>query len=392
MTPKRASHTGRHPVYFGALDGFRGVLAICVAIFHTFWYTHINDTPFFHNGPVIIDLFFVFSGFLMFRLYHNRLSTPQQASQFLKRRFARLYPIHIFMLGVFTAFACVRLWAHHAGLSVQEPGEIVPFAPGSLDSLYNIITHLTMTHSMGVTNGLSFNPPSWTISTEFFAYFIFILMFLRCPPSRVWHFCVITLIIGLTYYVLSRLKPNMDITYDLGFFRCLAGFFTGVVASWVFGRITQSALRAAVMPRGLPTVLECIALGAFVCFVIYMPGKLQFFIAPFAFIFVLVFAFDGGLVSRFMGNRVFRYLAKISYSVYMIHAIFAVTFHMIGSRVFPDIMIPGTGAGDLFLLVYLAIVIGSSHLTYIYIERPGQKWIEAADLSRLWKRRRTSAQ
>ena len=183
MTPKRASHTGRHPVYFGALDGFRGVLALCVAIFHTFWFTHINSSAFFNNGPVIIDLFFVFSGFLMFRLYHNRLSSEEEANRFLKRRFARVYPIHFFMLTVFIAFACVRLWAHKVGLSVQDPGEIMPFAKGSSDSFYNIIANLTLTHSMGVSDSLSFNPPSWTISTEFFAYFVFVLMFksLVCP-------------------------------------------------------------------------------------------------------------------------------------------------------------------------------------------------------------------
>lgn len=384
MNQTLTTSTTTKPLYFGALDGFRGVLAVCVAIFHTFWYSHINFTPFFLNGPVIIDLFFVFSGFLMYTLYRNRLSNREQAFTFLKRRFARLYPIHIFMLLVFIAFALVRVWAHKAGVSVQEPGEILPFQAGSSESFFSIFTHLTMTHSMGLSAGLTFNPPSWTISVEFFTYFVFLLVFLRFPPTKHRHFMFISLCICLIYIGLSLLKPNMDITYDLGFFRCLAGFFTGLVASWLYGIWMEKGTVLASARASTMTALEIIVLGAFVCFVIYMPGKLQFFVGPFAFVFVLVFAFDGGLVSKFMSLRIFRYLAKISYSVYMVHTIFAIFFQVVGSRLVPSIMTTGGWTGDLLLIPYLMTVIAFSHFTWRFIERPGQVWLQKANYSKLF--------
>lgn len=372
------------PVYFGALDGFRGVLALCVAIFHTFWYSNINDTAFFNNGPVIIDLFFVFSGFLMYRLYHNRLNTPEEAGKFLKRRFARLYPIHVFMLLVFLAYALARILAHKLGVSINEAGEILPFHTGSTDNWYNVIAHLTMTHSMGVTDGLTFNPPSWTISVEFFAYFVFLLMFMRCPPTKARHFALISIAIVLIYFMLSRFKPNMDITYDWGFFRCLAGFYTGLVASWIYGQFKTRGEAFAKTRRVAMTLAEITALSAFIGFVVFMPGKLQFFVAPFALIFVLVFAFDGGWVSRFMSLPMFRYLAKISYSVYMIHTIFAISFNIIGSRVFPSIMTEGGWQGDLFLFPYMGAVILSAHITWRYIERPGQVYLQNFNYAKLF--------
>ncbi|MGJ8564789.1 MAG: acyltransferase family protein [Alphaproteobacteria bacterium] len=366
------------PVYFGALDGFRGVLALCVAIYHTFWFSHINSTAFFNNGPVIIDLFFVFSGFLIYRLYHDRLDTSEQGATFLKRRFARLYPIHIFMLAVFIAFALVRIVANDMGLTTQDPGEILPFQAGSEESIYNILTHLTLTQAMGVSGSLTFNPPSWTISVEFFAYFVFVLLYLRFPPKTTKHFMLVGFMIAVVYFGLSRLKPDMNITYDLGFFRCLAGFFTGVVASWVYGLIqSQNLQRLKNIGARKWLALEVLALGSFLLFVIYMPGKLQFFVGPFAFVFVLVFAFDGGLISRFMSLPVFRYLAKISYSVYMVHAIFAITLNIIGKKLLPSIYIEGQWSGDLFLVPYLLLVIGFSHITWTYIERPGQKLLES---------------
>lgn len=384
MTISPTSNLKTPDVYFGALDGFRGLLAIAVAIFHTFWYTHINDTAFFNNGPVIIDLFFVFSGFLMYRLYHDKLRTEEQAKTFLKRRFARLYPIHIVMLAVFAAFALARVIAYNLGLSELDTGEILPFQAGSAETFGSLLSHITMTHAMGVNDSLTFNPPSWTISVEFFAYFVFILMFMRCPPTKGWHFALMAVGVGIMYTGLSWAKPNMDITYDLAFFRCLGGFFTGVLTSWVYNNIEKNSGVKKVKNKAISmTCLEIFALSAFAGFVIYMPGKLQFFVAPFAFLFVLVFAFDGGLVSRFISLPLFRYLAKISYSVYMIHAIFAFAFFIVGEQLFPAITVEGGWAGDVLLLVYLAAVIGFAHLSWKYIERPGQKFLMDFDYGKL---------
>lgn len=374
-TPPLNSQIGSTPTYFAALDGFRGLLALCVAIFHTYWFSHINSTTFFNNGPVIIDLFFVFSGFLLYGLYGRNLRTPDDGAKFLKKRFARLYPIHVFMLLLFIAFALVRIFANELGLSTQEPEEILPFQKGSDETLWSILSHLTLTHSMGVSDSLTFNPPSWTISVEFFAYFVFVLMLLWCPPKKPWHFALMSVCVAVLYGGLSLVKPNMDITHDLGFFRCLAGFLTGVVACWVFEHIKSSAYNPHHMARGGRTLLEVIALGGFVAFVIYMPGKLQFCVGPFAFIFVLVFAFDAGLISKFLSKPIFGYFAKISYSVYMVHAIFAVSLNIIGERMFPAIHIEGHWAGDVFLIPYMIAVIGFSHLTWRFIERPGQKMI-----------------
>lgn len=384
MQPVKAPSHIRGPVYYGAMDGLRGILAVCVAIYHTFWFSHINSTAFFNNGAVIIDLFFVFSGFLMYTLYHKRLSTPEQAATFLKRRFARLYPIHFVMLMVFVVFALARLWAHHVGLAQADPGEIVPFAAGSPDSVFNIFAHLTLTHAMGVTDSLTFNAPSWTISVEFFAYFVFVLMYMRMPPTKAWHFGLIAVGVGLIYFGLSLVKPDLNITYDFAFWRCLAGFYLGVLTAWSVENLRAKMVERNIEPSvGVMTALEFTALMTFVLFIIYMPGKMQFFVAPFAFFMVVAFAFDRGWVCRIFSWSPFLYLAKISYSVYMVHSIFAIVIYMFGSRLFPIITEPGNAYGDLLLVPYLLIVIGTSHFTWKYIERPGQKWIES------WKLRRS---
>lgn len=368
-----------HSEYFAALDGFRGILALCVAIYHTIWLSHINSWTFFNNGAVIIDLFFAFSGFLMFRLYQNKIGNGAQAKTFMLRRFARLYPLHLFMLAVFVAFALLRLLAHKFGFAEHEAGEILPFMAGAVDGWGSLFSHLSLTHAMGVNDALTFNPPSWTISAEFFTYFVFVAMMLWARPKKNLHFVLLAIAIVEIYAILSQLKPSMDITYDLAFFRCIGGFFTGVIAAEIYTRLKSkvSALKETGRTLGL-SLAEFAILLASTLFVIYCGGKGQFFVAPFILLFVVIFAFDGGFISRFMKHKIFAYLAKISYSVYMIHVIIAIAFgiaaeHLIG-RVIPNWNISGWG-GDALLVIYLSVVIFCSHLTYHFIEIPGGRFI-----------------
>lgn len=372
---------GPKPQYFASMDGLRGVLAICVAVYHTFWYSSLNASPFFKNGAVIIDLFFVFSGFLMFYLYGHRLSTPEQASTFLKRRFARLYPIHIFMVGLFLLFALTRLFLHKVGIAHTEPGEILPFQEGATETIWSLIANIGLFQAMGMFDHLTFNPPSWTISVEIFTYAVFLLMFMYAAPKKLWHFGLIAVGVGVIYWALSGLKPNMNITYDYGFWRCLAGFYLGILVAWSYINLRAKFEAKNFQPSVMTmTVLEAATLFLFFWFILNMPGKGQFWVAPFAFMFALAFSFDRGLLSRFFALPPFLYLAKISYSVYMTHALFAMVFNAFGQMLFPQIMDPNSSAGTLYLIPYLASVIIFSHLTYLFIEEPGRKWLSAVTL------------
>lgn len=367
-----------HSEYFAALDGFRGLLALFVAIYHTIWFSHINSLTFFNNGAVIIDLFFALSGFLMFRIYDGKLNDGAGAKDFMKRRFARLYPLHFFMLVIFVAFAVLRLAAHKAGIATHEVGEILPFTAGAQDGWGSLLSHLTLTHAMGVNDSLTFNPPSWTISAEFFTYFVFVAVMLWARPKKLMHFIGLGVIVAVIYAVLSRIKPSMDITYDYAFFRCVAGFFTGVIAAKTYGWLKPKVETLKAKQQTLPfSIAEALVLIISTLFVIYCGGKLQFLVAPLLLAFMVIYGFDGGMLSKFMSAKPFRYLAKISYSTYMTHVIISIAFSIFGSKVLGAVW-PAWNAdwgGDMFLAVYLCAVIGVSHLTYHFVEVPGGRFI-----------------
>ena len=378
-----STHKGE---YFGALDGFRGLLALLVAVYHTPWGSQLNNTAFFNQGAVIIDLFFVFSGFLMFTLYGHRISTGAQAKSFLWRRFARLYPVHFVMTLVFLAFALARLMAHKIGISTLDAGEILPFQAGSAENIHSLLSNLTLTQAMGVHDSLTFNPPAWTISVEFFAYFVFAAMLMWLPPKKTSHFLMIGVGVAGLYVFLSRVKADMNITYDYAFWRCLGGFYTGVIGAEIYRRLKARPQ----LPRdksGLPSnILEIAALGAFVGFVIYLPGKMQFLVAPFALLFVIVFAFDKGHISRFMMAKPFVFLARISYSVYMVHVIIAIAADIFASKFLSRILGErwhDTGFyGDAYLVPYIIGVIIAGYMLQRFVEAPAAKWLGGLEKAR----------
>jgi len=366
--------------YFGALDGCRGLLALVVAIFHTAWASRVNGLPFLENGTVMLDLFFVFSGFLMFTLYRSRLSTGEQAKKFLWRRFARLYPVHLVMTLVLVAYACLRIYADSIGISSLEPGEILPFQP----------SNLFLMQAMGLHDSLSFNAPAWTISVEFYAYFTFAAMLIWFAPKKTGHFIALAAMICVIYAGLSRIKPDMNITYDFSFWRCLAGFYTGVLGSEIYRRIKASGFYDTPSARPHHHLLEISAMLGYILFVIYMPGKQQFLVGPFALFFVVIFAFDKGLISKMLMAKPCLFLAKISYSIYMVHLIYAFAMEIIAaqflSRYFGERWHDIGFNGDLYLIPYLILVIFSGYILQRYVEEPG-----ARKLGNWYKNRRKLA-
>ncbi len=377
--------------YFGALDGFRGLLALAVAIYHTAWLSNINGQ--LDNAQVLVDLFFVFSGFLMFILYNGRLKTRDQSIMFIRRRIARIYPLHFFMLMMFVLFHFARVLAHAVGLSAVSPGEVLPFQSGALESMGSFFANLTLTQSMGVLEGLSFNAPSWTVSVEFYSYFVFLAVMLLCPPKKTWHFVFMGLCIAALYAFMSTLKPNMDFHYDYGFLRCLGGFFSGIIAAKLYGLMKPETRNGDV--TAWATLLEIVTLIVLLVFVFTWEGKLQFFLAPVAVLFVFTFAIGRGAISTVMATAPMLYLGKISYSIYLVHMLIAVIFSAIPFKLLPKLigedLATNWFVGDLLLIPYLLIVVAVSHFTYIYVERAGQKAILAYEMPRIFKRKREAA-
>ena len=136
---------------FDALDSLRGVAAVMVALFHVF--------PFW-AGYLMLDFFFVLSGFILSHsyLYREKAVGP---IEFMGHRLARMYPLHVYTLITFA----LAFYFTQNQLPVYKDGLV-----------YTLFQQLTLTQNVGLhSKGVPWNGPAWSISVEIWLNLLFIL-------------------------------------------------------------------------------------------------------------------------------------------------------------------------------------------------------------------------
>jgi hypothetical protein len=363
-----------------ALDSWRGICALLVAAFHLQALAHIYDLPIVRHAFLFVDFFFVLSGFIITHAYADRIKSGADLRSFLIRRFGRIWPLQTAVLIAFIAAEALNLLlAIVIGLKTGRP----PFDPEGFRPLSAIPVHFLLLQALNVTDRLTWNFPSWSISAEFWTYIVFAAVCLAYPLRKTAALVALGLVGALMVAAFST--NGIEVTYDLGFFRCVYGFAVGHLVY----RLYRGGYR---IPQDYATAAELLALtaaGAFVWFVSYGAASL---LAPIVFGFtVFVFSLERGPLSRLLKTRPFERLGDLSYSIYIVHAFVvamiwvAVTVlqRFAGRSQFAEIVDRGGTSRvianlDPFLLdglfvAYLLATVGLATLTYRYIEGPGRR-------------------
>jgi len=348
---------------FDVLDSWRGIAACLVALYHlrARTYSHLTDITLLRNSYLFVDFFFVLSGFVIAANYQQRLIEGFGIWRFALLRFGRLYPLHVTVLGI-----CIL---GHLAYSISGLGSLAPFEPPTR-SADTIIANLLLIHSLNVFDFPTWNWPSWSISTEFYTYIVYALA-IGVMKDRIWR--VLVPVVLLSPLALWILVGDMDTTYDYGFIRCVFGFSAGVLV-WNLQR--TGWLRSG-------TAIELLSVALIIVFV-WAAGETALSIgAPFVFaVAVLVFAAEAGAVSGVLRKRPFLALGARSYSIYMVHFVVAwmlvdaaKLLRLAGVDLFSGIKLGREPwEGDVAFLVYFALVLFVSAITYRMIEVPGRAW------------------
>jgi peptidoglycan/LPS O-acetylase OafA/YrhL len=357
---------------FEALDGWRGICACLVVLFHFHGHSPLYTNALVRHSYLFVDFFFVLSGFVIAWNYQNRLDGWQGVRKFLILRLGRVYPLHLFMLLCFVAYETLRLATHAEGAFTG------PNAPTA------VISNLFLLQSMGLHDTLTWNGPSWSISTEMWTYVLFALV---CAwlGMRNWMLLATALAAPLLLALLS--KSGMDTTFDWGFIRCVFGFALGVACCRIYALAAPFAQSPG---RTTMTVAEVAIVYAVIAFVAAAGRSPMSFMAPFVFAAaVLIFAAEGGLVSRVFHSRPLKWLGMVSYSIYLTHFFFVLILPTVVKRVLhlelwtpmqlPDGQWTVTYGrndveGTLFYVLVLGLTLAGSALTYRFIEVPGREW------------------
>jgi len=354
-----------------AFEGLRGLAALLVALFHI---GNLSGFLPLRHLYLCVDLFFVVSGWVIASNYWNRIQDWPQFRLFVVRRSGRLLPLLFFSTLAYIVMVNLMVLAKHASVVLGAPIRAEARAPLAmiLPKLPELLGVFTLTHGMGLFHRLFLNAPSWSISTEFYTYLLFGLCCIHLGDRARTAACALlllagaaTTIIGTVWFRHPRVFTGfMDVSFDLGFPRCVWSFFMGALAFRLGPRLT--------LPKVWIQAFALGGIGILLGFIERIPALA--FLFPVLFT-LLVFAIstDQGPVARFCRTRWMQVLGQRSYSIYLMHVPLNLLFIPVTNR------LEGRGPGfalaeDAAFAVILVLISG---LTFRYIEDPCRTRVKA---------------
>lgn len=343
-----------------ALTGARGVAAWLVVLFHmrSMMPGAGGMTGQLSYGYLAVDFFFVLSGFVIWMTYAERLRAEGLAGvpEFLKRRVARVWPLHLFMLAMAAAFALA--------LAMMDRPDWAQYPPAELP------LHIFLLQNWDLTSRLTWNVPAWSISCELAAYLLFPLLVMAVDWRKLptWALLLAALAAaGAVYAVFAAIGATVlgQAILQVGVLRCLGEFALGTImcALWLRWRDAPAVPAFAAALLGLALVTA------------YVAGWLpQIAALPLAFAaLVQLLALTSGMRGNPLESRPVHYLGEISYATYLGHWMLWMGFKMV--FIHDDVL-----SWPLFAL-FIAMVLGASVALYHWVECPAQQLVNALRIS-----------
>ena len=378
--------------YFSNLTPLRGIAAILTVIFHV----SLMAGPLAFNTQVLyrmylmVDFFFVLSGFIMCHVYGELFSekvTMPTFKKFTIARFARVYPLHLI-----TLLYTIILFSVTAKLGIPK----VPVLQVE-NSGYSIFTNLLLLQSMNLHHWFSWVHASWSISTEWWAYMVF--PFLVMPFSKLssaGKIAVTLLCFGgylfITFIIMPivpfpaeipfvKMDPawlTVNVAYQFGFIRCLCGFVLGMMMYQGF----KTDWGKKILANGY--VFLSAAAGLFLSMHFALPDVVTISFLPFI---LLSAAYGSPSINKVLSVKALQKIGDWSFSIYLVHQPLLYTIGSILSYYNP--VNPNNPPTAPSLLVawaicvsFIALTLIVSSLTYRFWEVPARKWINAKSTKR----------
>ncbi|MBL7696842.1 MAG: acyltransferase [Chitinophagaceae bacterium] len=376
--------------YLSNLTPLRGIAAMLTVIFHVDIVLSLfqgalidrNSSQLISRMYLMVDFFFVLSGFIMCHVYAKNFETSVNGQSFKKftiARFARVYPLHLFSM-LLTSFFLFLLYRWGV--------QVTPLLDTE-NSVYSVITNLLLLHSMNFHQWFTFTHASWSISVEWWMYMIF--PFLVAPfmklkkPGRL---MIVALCIGGYFMIGYLLVPlttvpdslsflrgdgnppfSLNVSYQFGIFRCMFGFIIGMMVylawkdNWA-KKLFSSGYTVLILLAGLFTCMHFAVLDVFT--VLFFP-------------FILLSAAYGNKnMNALLGTKPMQKLGDWSFSIYLIHQPFLYQ----ATALMQDPRTTGIDLSGMTMLTSWLICIGFiifllfvSYLSYRFIELPARNYI-----------------
>lgn len=347
-----------------ALTGIRGLAAWFVVLYHI----RLGLAPHLPEwadaalakGYLAVDLFFILSGFVLWLNYSERLHREgvKAVPKYLARRAARIWPLHLFILGFTILFAL-------ALVATGRPGQDhYPWVELPL--------HILLIHNWGFTDALAWNDPSWSISGEAAAYLLLPLIVLagdwrrRSPATAIAALLLLPILLAAVMGWNGATILDADIP-RFGLLRAATEFTMGTIVCALWQRWRSRPRRLYALAVALAAASLALASAT--------PAPETLIVPPLLAALLLVLALTADRTGNPLASRPLHYLGEISYSTYLAHFHLYILFKIL--FVDDPFNVPPTLVALFLLLTLLASVA-----LYHGVERPAQRW-----MNRLFERR-----
>ncbi|WP_428662703.1 acyltransferase family protein [Runella sp.] len=384
--------------YLSNLTPLRGIAALLTVMFHVDLMLggggnlllKFKDSLLFTRMYLMVDFFFILSGFIMVHVYGRWFADSVSSSEFRRftvARFARVYPLHFV-----TLVYCVglKLWFVAAGGVDTNPMDTVS------NNWAAIPSHLLLLHSMNVNEWFTWNNASWSISTEWWMYMLFpflvkpfmglkslgrAVVVLACFAGYLFIMFVIVPIVtvpaSIPFVAVNPADLTINVSYQYGFLRCLFGFVLGMM---VYQYYVEGAAKR-LFANGYVLVLFTLGLG--LCLHFAVPDVVTVAFFP---LILLSAAYGSQRTDAFFGTAPLQRIGDWSFSIYLVHQPLMYTIATIMTYLNPPNPKAPAGpppppmdtlTGWLICLAFIAFTLLVSFLTYRFVEVPARKWINA---------------
>ncbi|MGB8815779.1 MAG: acyltransferase [Minisyncoccia bacterium] len=359
------------------LDAMRGIAILLVIMYHTTIFM-IHSTPnilyrISGEGARGVQIFYIVSALTLCMSLSASFFTGKRLEQikFWIRRFFRIAPAFYFVIIISTVIGVLfPLWKSMLYLDINS---------------ISVISAITFTNNFLPEYINSVIPGQWSVAIEMFFYLTVPLFFLRIKSlssAKKYFFlffgfaCLIELLLPMFLPAIASENTKIFLFYTIPI--QLPTFLLGFIA---FFMLRENEHKPFWMLKEFTSLLLIVSASE----IIFLALRYFIFhnidislITPRVYIesvlfLGLVLLLAKGYVS-FLQNKVFQYIGKISYSIYLVQ--FIAFFIITKNSIYPIVASYFHNGVEEYIFLSVATIllcVGISSLTFKYIETPGQK-------------------
>jgi peptidoglycan/LPS O-acetylase OafA/YrhL len=316
------------------------------------------------DGWLAVDFFFVLSGFIMMHVHGVDFLVPTflRARRFYLLRFIRIYPVHFVVLLLHLPLLLIAM---RMGASVSD----------SAFTTRSFVLSMLMLNGWGFPGSEGWNVPSWSVSSEWFAYLLFpiIAVLVLRVRNRRQALAVGALILGGAWLLGAVVSGGQK--YMLPFW----GVLVRVTSEFCLGCLAYRFYTPSLKPRVGEIVAELSMATILIASLASLPATFNVLTIAAFVTLVVGLSRARGLLGSALQSRVAVYLGRISYSAYIVHALVLAVYARALRALPPNLGVPSE---VLIVFGFLALVVVSAHILHAVVEEPARRWLRRAWLDR----------